>query len=151
MRKYVGTKIIEAKEMNRGDYNKYRGWTIPENENPNDGGYLVRYSDGYESWSPKKQFDEAYREYDESKLQSTAVLMQSFDYKERFIAEYKQLVIRYRGLVRMINQWDKGELSFNPTCPRSTYNSQLKAMSDYMAVLKARAVMEGIELEGEVG
>lgn len=54
MRKYVGTKIIEAKEMNRGDYNKYRGWTIPENENPNDEGYLVRYSDGYESWSPKK-------------------------------------------------------------------------------------------------
>lgn len=151
MRKYVGTKIIEAKEMNRGDYNKYRGWTIPENENPNDEGYLVRYSDGYESWSPKKQFDEAYREYDESKLPSTAVLMQSFDYKERFIAEYKQLVIRYRGLVRMVNQWDKGELSFNPTCPRSTYNSQLKAMSDYMAVLEARAVMEGIELESEVG
>lgn len=151
MRKYVGTKIIEAKEMNRGDYNKYRGWTIPENENPNDEGYLVRYSDGYESWSPKKQFDEAYREYDESKLQSTAVLMQSSDYKERFIAEYKQLVIRYRGLVRMINQWDKGELSFNPTCPRSTYNSQLKAMSDYITVLEARAVMEGIELEGEVG
>lgn len=31
MKKYVGTKIIEATEMNRGDYNKYRGWTIPEN------------------------------------------------------------------------------------------------------------------------
>ncbi len=67
MRKYVGTKIIEAKEMNRGNYNKYRGWTIPENENPNDEGYLVRYSDGYESWSPKKQFEDAYRNYDEKK------------------------------------------------------------------------------------
>lgn len=60
--KYIGTKVIEAKEMNRGDYNKYRGWTIPENENPADEGYLVRYSDGYESWSPKKQFEEAYRD-----------------------------------------------------------------------------------------
>ena len=49
MDKYIGTKIIEAKSMNRGDYNKYRGWDIPENENPDDEGYLVKYSDGYES------------------------------------------------------------------------------------------------------
>lgn len=26
MKGYIGTKIIAAKEMNRGDYNKYRGW-----------------------------------------------------------------------------------------------------------------------------
>lgn len=62
MKKYIGTKMIEAKPMNRGDYNKYRGWTIPENENPADEGYFVKYSDGYESWSPKKQFEEAYRD-----------------------------------------------------------------------------------------
>lgn len=62
MKKFIGTKIIEAKPMNRGDYNKYRGWQIPDDENPADEGYLVKYSDGYESWSPKKQFDEAYRE-----------------------------------------------------------------------------------------
>lgn len=64
MKKYIGVKQIQAKEMNRGDYNKYRGWTIPENENPADEGYLVKYPDGYESWSPKKQFEEAYRECD---------------------------------------------------------------------------------------
>lgn len=62
MKKYIGTKMIEAKPMNRGDYNKYRGWTIPKDENPSDEGYLVKYSDGYESWSPKKQFEEAYRD-----------------------------------------------------------------------------------------
>ena len=62
MKNYVGTKFIEAKPMNRGEYNKYRGWQIPENENPEDEGYLVRYSDGYESWSPKKQFEEAYKD-----------------------------------------------------------------------------------------
>ena len=28
MKKYVGTKIIEAKEMNLGDYNNYRGWKM---------------------------------------------------------------------------------------------------------------------------
>ena len=62
MKKYIGTKMIEAKPMNKGDYNKYRGWTIPEDENPADEGYFVKYSDGYESWSPKKQFEEAYRD-----------------------------------------------------------------------------------------
>ena len=62
MKKYIGTKMIEAKEMNRGDYNVYRGWTIPEGEDPEDEGYLVKYSDGYESWSPKKRFEEAYRD-----------------------------------------------------------------------------------------
>lgn len=64
MKKFIGTKIIEAKPMTRGEYNEYRGWTIPEDENPADKGYLVKYPDGYESWSPEKQFNEAYRECD---------------------------------------------------------------------------------------
>ena len=64
MKKYVGTKLIEAEPMTRGAYNEYRGWTIPVDENPADEGYLVKYSDNYESWSPKEAFDEAYRECD---------------------------------------------------------------------------------------
>lgn len=80
-------------------------------------------------------------------LKDTVELMNSEDYKERFIAEYRQLVIRYRGLENMLYKWDRGELNFNPTCPRSTYNMQIKAMTDYIAVLEARAVMEGIVLE----
>jgi len=43
--------------MTRGDYNEYRGWTIPEDENPQDDGYLVKYPEGYESWCPKDVFD----------------------------------------------------------------------------------------------
>lgn len=62
MEKYIGTEMIEADPMSRGDYNAYRGWEIPENENPEDEGYLVKYSDGYETWSPKKQFEDAYRD-----------------------------------------------------------------------------------------
>ena len=42
MHKYIGTKLTEAEPMTRGDYNKYRGWTIPRNENPEDEGYLER-------------------------------------------------------------------------------------------------------------
>ena len=64
--KYIGTKLIKAKPITRGEYNKYRGWTIPENENPADEGYLVVYvdSDNYESWSLKDVFDRAYRSCD---------------------------------------------------------------------------------------
>ena len=61
MKNYVGTKFIEAREMTRGDYNDYRGWTIPENENPEDKGYLVKYSDGHENWLPKKHFEETFK------------------------------------------------------------------------------------------
>ena len=64
MKKYIGTKVICAEPMNRGDYNKYRGWTIPADENPAYEGYLVKYSDDYVSWSPKDVFDRAYRAFD---------------------------------------------------------------------------------------
>ncbi|MDP4158226.1 MAG: DUF2829 domain-containing protein [Bacillota bacterium] len=64
MEKYIGTKIIEAEPINLGDYNKSRGWTIPENEDPLREGYRVIYPDGYVSWSPKEIFEEAYRKTD---------------------------------------------------------------------------------------
>lgn len=60
MKQYIGTKSLMAKPMALGDYNTYRGWTIPEDEDPATEGYLVQYPDGYESWSPKAQFEEAY-------------------------------------------------------------------------------------------
>lgn len=79
-------------------------------------------------------------------LRDTIEMMQSTDYKERFKAEYYQVFIRYQKLKAMLQKWDNEELNFSPTCPRSTYNMQIRAMVDYIAVLESRAVMEGIEL-----
>jgi hypothetical protein len=72
MQQYIGTKLINAKPMNRLEYNVFRGWELPSNENGSDEGYLVEYLDGgkpntdshegYVSWSPKEQFDNAYKE-----------------------------------------------------------------------------------------
>lgn len=62
MRKYVGTEMTEATPMNRGDYNTYRGWTIPANENPNDEGYIVKRNDGHVNWLPKKLFEDTYHD-----------------------------------------------------------------------------------------
>ena len=81
-----------------------------------------------------------------TKLSQTVDMMTSSDYKERFKAEYAQVVIRYKKLKNMLDKWDKNEITFTPTCPRSIYNMQIKAMKDYIAILEARAVMEHIIL-----
>ena len=81
-----------------------------------------------------------------NELRDTIVMMNSEDYKERFKAEYYQVVIRYQKLKSMLDKWDSDQLEFTPTCPRSTYNMQITAMTDYIAVLEARAVMEGVDL-----
>lgn len=68
--RYVGTKYLNAWPMTRGEYNRYRGWTMPEAENPDDAGYLVEYEKGgapnhpghknYISWSPQDVFEGTY-------------------------------------------------------------------------------------------
>lgn len=71
MQRFIGTKTILARPITRGEYNAYRGWTSPAGEDQSAQGYLVEYTDGgtpndprhmgYISWSPKEQFDNAYR------------------------------------------------------------------------------------------
>lgn len=71
---YIGTKRVQGWAMTRAAYNDYRGWTLPADEDGADEGYLVEYLDGgkpndarhagYISWSPKEQFDTAYRRCD---------------------------------------------------------------------------------------
>ena len=71
MKKFIGTKQVAATPMTRSAYNDYRGWALPANEDGADEGYLVENRDGgkandsrhagYISWSPKAQFDAAYR------------------------------------------------------------------------------------------
>lgn len=53
MKSYVGTKKVEAEPMTRGDYCKSKG--IDNGTVDTADGYLVKYSDGYTSWSPKEQ------------------------------------------------------------------------------------------------
>lgn len=75
MKEFIGTKRILAKPMTRVEYNTYRGWELPENENGSDAGYLVEYLDSpdanhpnhahYISWSPAEQFTQAYQDVSE--------------------------------------------------------------------------------------
>lgn len=80
-------------------------------------------------------------------LKDTISLMTSVDYKDRFLAEYWQVKIRYEKLYEMCEKWDEGELNFTPTCDRGTYESQLYYMINYLMVLEERAELENINLE----
>ena len=65
MKQYIGTKIIEAAPAIRKGGKVYDlTWPIPKSMEPEEPGYRVRYPDGYESWSPKDVFEEAYRPTD---------------------------------------------------------------------------------------
>lgn len=64
MKKYIGVKLVEARPMTRGEYNIFRGWTIPENEDPSDKGYKTVTPDGLIQWQPKQQFKETHRPTD---------------------------------------------------------------------------------------
>lgn len=67
---YTCHKKVYAHPMTLGDYNAYRGWELPKDEDPSKEGYLVEYVGstdsnhpdhrGYISWSPKEAFDEGY-------------------------------------------------------------------------------------------
>ena len=81
-------------------------------------------------------------------LAQTAEGMCSADYKERFIAEYVQLKNRLNGLKKMLRDWDNPGIlmTFVPSCPRELYDYQVKAMEDYLNILKIRAKIEGVKI-----
>lgn len=70
MKQYIGVKLINAKPMTRAEYNTFRGWQLPADEDGSDNGFLVEYLDGgkantdqyqgYVSWSPASVFNNAY-------------------------------------------------------------------------------------------
>ncbi len=71
LQQHIGVKLINALPMTRLEYNQFRGWDLPEDEDGSDAGFLVEYLDGgkpnteayagYVSWSPEEVFHNAYR------------------------------------------------------------------------------------------
>ena len=64
MKKYIGTKQIEAEPMTMGEAYR-RGLLhvgrVPSESEKSKEGYYVRYENGYESWSPADVFEQSYR------------------------------------------------------------------------------------------
>ena len=66
MKVYDCIRQVHATPMSREDYNEYRDWVLPVDEDGSDEGYYIVYNkdtdDQYESWNPKHIFDEGYAE-----------------------------------------------------------------------------------------
>lgn len=135
---YIGTKIVRATPMTRQEYNDFRGWAVPVDENPADEGYLVEYMDGgkpntgayagYVSWSPKTQFDQAY-------VQVGDVQAGLAPHEVRVIAERAELVDRFDKLKRFIGS-DQFEALQRED--RFLLSEQLHVMATYNMVLTKR-------------
>ena len=79
-------------------------------------------------------------------LKDTIELMTSEDFKERFKAEYYQLLFRLDSLTGMLNKWKNNMLDFEPKCSKETLENQLIFMQGYLDILRLRAKIEEIDL-----
>lgn len=66
---YVSSKRVTTSPMTRREYNHYRGWQLPLDEDGSEEGYLIEdltgmpnhpSHKGYVSWIPKAQFESNY-------------------------------------------------------------------------------------------
>lgn len=79
-------------------------------------------------------------------LKDTVELMTSADWKDRFVAEYLQVKIRYNKLLKLIIKRDAGKCDFVTPIPLESWKAQLHHMYLYLYELEKQAVIHGIEL-----
>ena len=81
-------------------------------------------------------------------LKDTIELMTSDDYKERLIAEYYQLLIRFRKLGNILDNYYEfsEERKQNFDCPFELLQMQFLTMSKLLDILKIHAIIEGVTL-----
>lgn len=132
MVQHIGTKLVKRSDepMTKAEYNRYRGWDIPKNEDANELVYLVEYEPdpkskpnhpehkGYISMSPKYIFDEAYE------------VCETF--KDRLQIEHNDLANKTEKLMSALS--DK-------TVPKSEegiLRIQLSVMLAYVEILNVR-------------
>ena len=86
-------------------------------------------------------------------LKDTVKGMTSEDYRERFVAEYQQLKIRYGKLRKYCNSIQSAQLSGDTEkepphdCPLQLLQRQLRVMGQYLHVLELRADIEEVEID----
>ena len=109
MKKYIGTKQVEAEPMTMGDaYSKglLQAGRVPSEAEKDKAGYHVKYKDGYESWSPAEPFEEAYKcadsfldrlhiEHDDlfDKFEKCAVFVDSDKFREVIKEDYPAFLL----------------------------------------------------------
>lgn len=122
MKKYIGTKIVEAQLMTVAEAEEILGKQIDlsKHEGETDG-YLLVYPDGYKSFSPKSVFEESYR------LADTFV--------DRLKVERGDLGDKMEKLYDFIHSEAFKELAFNK---QADLNEQYAVMLAYFNILNRR-------------
>ena len=124
MKKYIGTKQVEAEPMTMGEAyrrNLLQVGRVPNDSEKDNPGFYVRYQDGYESWSPAETFNKAY------KLADTPL--------DRMIIEHQELSNKINKLGEFIYSEKFNSLNLNQ---RILLNMQFNIMIEYSLVLTER-------------
>lgn len=126
MKKYIGTKQIEAEPMTVSEFyhltRQSQYGEMIENGEGDLNGYRVVYEDGYESWSPKDVFEKAY------KVADTPL--------DRMYIEYNELMDKHNKLVLFLGRKDAVKiLGENQVTLMEVQKVQ---MHDYILTLKER-------------
>ena len=132
MKKYKGVKEVNAKPMNRLQYNKLRGWILPENENGSDEDFLVEdlsnkpniegYK-GYIQWLPKENFEASYN------LSNT--------FKDRLTLEFNELAKNYIRLCDFLDSDNFNDI-VKSTEVAALLVEQREVMKKYLDILDER-------------
>ena len=125
MKKYIGTKQIEAEPMTMGEAyekNLLRVGRVPNESEKDKAGYNVKYEGGYESWSPAEPFEKAY------KVADTPL--------DRMSIEENELAYRMVKLSVFISGDKYKELDI---ATRAMLAAQYSSMSAYLHVLRLRS------------
>lgn len=124
--RYTGKKTVQATPMTLGEFKEYSGRDPyagnQETLDDDAEGFLVVYPDGYESWSPKKVFQDAY--------------MKSETFVDRLEIELKELNEKACKLDKFISGND-GFQKLGRNEQQLLYN-QLFLMNNYARILQTR-------------
>lgn len=125
MKKYIGTKQIEAEPMTMGEAyekNLLQAGRVPNESEKTKAGYHVKSEGGYESWSPAEPFEKAY------KVADTPL--------DRMSIEENELIDRVEKLYAFIRGDKFKELD---STTRAMLAVQYSDMSAYLNVLLLRS------------
>lgn len=125
MKKYLGKKEVLASSMSMGDaYDKglLQSGLESSRVERNKQGYLVKYDNGYQSWSPKDVFDNSYKVIDTP--------------LDRLYLEYNELSDKYNKLVSFLEK--EGAKEFVGDVQFGLMEEQRDLMKGYIDILKER-------------
>lgn len=126
MKKYIGTKQIEAEPMTMGEaFEKglLQAGRVPTEAENGKAGYHVKYKDGYESWSPAEPFEEAYKCAD--------------TFLDRLMIEDKELMERFEKCAVFVDS-EKFREVVKEDYPAFLLYLQREAMGSYLGTLHNR-------------